>query len=576
MSVDELAIFHPPGHFSLPGNPFGKDIANAGLFLALARHGGYRRINVLNQLGLPAKQLAQDLFPDGNRSITVASGPLLSTDLPARGGVLLRGQPYLSELAWIRRAAAADSSYSLVGLIHTIAPPAIREQIGAASIAPVAEWDALICTSPAVQQAMQRMFEQWGEHLRERLGARHCPAPQLPFIPLAVDVDSIARNAARPEARRSLRQRSGIGEQDPLVLWVGRMSFFEKAFPQAMFQAVQAAARATGQRLSFGLCGWFPGGAADENRYREAARVHAPDVNVIFWDGNEPSLLADCWAAADIFLSLADNIQETFGLAPVEAMAAGLPAVVSDWDGYRVTVRDGVDGFLVPTLGASAGPLGELLSHLHTLGLESYQTYVGAVAQHTAVHVPSAAMALERLIRYPEQRAAMGAAARMRARLEFSWPVIVDQFQQLFLELAERRRSAAEDFETSGFCQRLHPLRGDPFADFRGFPSQLLTPETSLVCRGASSSLEALAPAELDRVFPGLRGSHEETLEIIALLQRNPGLTVAAVLDAFPPSRRDLLGKTISWLAKQGMIDWSPQAGERTMKDSRGCLGPEN
>ena len=28
-------------------------------------------------------------------------------------------------------------------------------------------------------------------------------------------------------------------------------------------------------------------------------------------------------------------------------MAAGLPVVVSDWDGYRDTVRDGVDGFRI-------------------------------------------------------------------------------------------------------------------------------------------------------------------------------------------------------------------------------------
>ena len=29
-------------------------------------------------------------------------------------------------------------------------------------------------------------------------------------------------------------------------------------------------------------------------------------------------------------------------------MAAGVPVVVSDWDGYRYTVSDGVEGFLVP------------------------------------------------------------------------------------------------------------------------------------------------------------------------------------------------------------------------------------
>ena len=48
--------------------------------------------------------------------------------------------------------------------------------------------------------------------------------------------------------------------------------------------------------------------------------------------------------------SLSDNMQETFGLTPIEAMAAGLPSVVSDWDGYRDTVQHREHGFRIPTL----------------------------------------------------------------------------------------------------------------------------------------------------------------------------------------------------------------------------------
>ena len=32
-------------------------------------------------------------------------------------------------------------------------------------------------------------------------------------------------------------------------------------------------------------------------------------------------------------------------------MAAGVPLVVSDWNGYRDLVRNGIDGFRVPTRG---------------------------------------------------------------------------------------------------------------------------------------------------------------------------------------------------------------------------------
>jgi glycosyltransferase involved in cell wall biosynthesis len=41
------------------------------------------------------------------------------------------------------------------------------------------------------------------------------------------------------------------------------------------------------------------------------------------------------YRAADVFLSPVDNVQEMFGIRPVEAMACGIPQVVADWNGYR-------------------------------------------------------------------------------------------------------------------------------------------------------------------------------------------------------------------------------------------------
>ena len=60
-----------------------------------------------------------------------------------------------------------------------------------------------------------------------------------------------------------------------------------------------------------------------------------PEVQLHVLDGRGEKVRREIWSAADIFVSLVDNIQETFGLAPLEAMAAGLPTVVSDWDGFR-------------------------------------------------------------------------------------------------------------------------------------------------------------------------------------------------------------------------------------------------
>ena len=39
--------------------------------------------------------------------------------------------------------------------------------------------------------------------------------------------------------------------------------------------------------------------------------------------------------SSDIFISIADNPQETFGLSLLNALVAGTPIIASDWSGYK-------------------------------------------------------------------------------------------------------------------------------------------------------------------------------------------------------------------------------------------------
>ncbi|WP_411675121.1 glycosyltransferase [Cohnella faecalis] len=49
-------------------------------------------------------------------------------------------------------------------------------------------------------------------------------------------------------------------------------------------------------------------------------------------------------------------VEDGFGLAPLEAMAAGLPVIVSDQTGMKDLVEHGKEGFIVPSRGCgSAG-----------------------------------------------------------------------------------------------------------------------------------------------------------------------------------------------------------------------------
>ena len=52
---------------------------------------------------------------------------------------------------------------------------------------------------------------------------------------------------------------------------------------------------------------------------------------------------------SDIFISLSDFCGETFGLTIMEAMCCGLPAIVSNFAGYKQHLKDEDTGFYVNT-----------------------------------------------------------------------------------------------------------------------------------------------------------------------------------------------------------------------------------
>lgn len=550
-----LAILHPSGQDALRPNPFGKDVANLQLWQALARHAGYARLDILTGQGVDPSGFVQRLLAEAPAGSEIVAGRVDISQAPAQAGVVLRGQPDLADLAWARRRRAADRAYSLVGLVHTLAPPAMRQIIAACSTAPMFEWDALICTSPSVRDNLQALFAGWGAHLAERTGGRPPPHPALPVIPLGVDASAFAALADRPEARARARADLGLGDDDILVLWVGRLSYYEKAFPQPMLRAVQAAQAATGRRVVFAMAGWFPD-AQDQGHYEAAVRAHAPDVDVRFVDGNDRGRLDDLWAVSDIFLSLVDNIQETFGITPLEAMASGLPVVVSDWDGYRATVREGVEGFLVPTLGGPPrGGLGAMLLEGHTLAGFSYQAYVGAVAQHTAVHIGRATEALSALMRSPDLRRRMGAAGRARVRETYDWPVVARQIHALTDDLAAARARAADPSARVA----ADPVKGDPFHTFAPFASQHLTLDTRLVASPGASAEAVRAAGEtatLDRGFPAYRAPPAMCAQALEMLIETGGTTVREVLLAFPAPERRAVELGLAWMAKYGFVDW--------------------
>jgi starch synthase len=534
----------------------GRHAAGEGFLKAYVRHAGVDRFLCQAPDRATFEDFTRRVQAIDDRGRNCHWLPADQPEKLASPGILQLYGPEMAGAAFLRRRGD-QRGYSIVGLTHTLSSHGAMDYIGALATVPIQAWDALICTSATAKAVVTRVLDNWRDYLKERTGARPPLDIELPVIPLGVECDAFATGEARAALRATWRARLGIGAEDVAVLFLGRLSFHAKAHPVAMYAAVERAAKAAKGKVHLIQAGWFANdGIAKE--FKAAADAFAPSLNTLFIDGRKPEVRREIWAAADVFCSLSDNIQETFGLTPVEAMAAGLPCVVSDWDGYRDTVRNGIDGFSVPTLLAPAGT-GDNIALRYQAGIDSYDRHIGVASQFAAVDIPAATAAFERLFSDAGLRATMGIAARQRAEAEFDWPNVIRRYQALWVELAQKRRSAGEIAPRTPGAPA-HPLRDDPFSVFASYPSVGFD-RNVMLSLAPDASIEQVA--EIRRFgMNDLAASEQppvEHVEVIFRALREFGPARAGdLVQLFPEARQAAVARGLVWLAKFDLLRFTP------------------
>ena len=554
--------YHPEAYTTSGPKLMGRNAAGESFLRGFLKHSKATEFWAQVQKPEHGQHFAQTVKAQGRDEVVKVVDKSTLSALQNIGTVYFPG-PGIGEHAFHRALAGSlgasarnsHTAWSLCGITHTTSSAGAMDALAELITAPVQPWDAVICTSSSVKNNVQRLFQAQVNYLQDRLGISKLVLPMLPVIPLGIHTQDFEFTEAQ---KTNARKELGVDQNTLVVLYLGRLSFHAKAHPLAMYQALQKAASAlaaSGKKIVLVECGWHANEFI-QNAYQEAASQTCPSVKVITLDGRLASARETAWAGADVFCSLSDNIQETFGIVPIEAMAAGLPVVVSDWDGYKDTVRHGVDGFRIPTCMPQAG-LATDLALRHALEVDTYDMYCGHTCSLISVDIEATAQAFIQLFESAELRQRMGQAGKQRAQQLYDWSTVIALYETLWQEQTQLRL-AAQTADQVVVPPLAWPARIDPFFAFESYPTQTLKP-TSMLALVDASATEALLKVNQYKILAMVNfaklvlPTDSEIAQVLNAAAYGP-TSAQALVQGIEPSRQAFVLRSLVWLLKLGVL----------------------
>ncbi len=460
-----------------------------------------------------------------------------------------------SHVARLRNAYAAEI-FPITGPMHSLSYPDFPAAFLRHLWPGATPRDCIIATSRAGGLAAEAFFDT----LRRGYGLAHVPGPSLRLVPLGLDPEKAAASPPEPAEKIALRAELGLPEEGALVLVLGRVSHSSKMDLLPLIRALGglfAPSEDEGPALpreavTLVLAGWAePDDPFPQSMVDIGARVGL-SVRLELRPGErrKQKLLR----ASDVFVSIADNPQETFGITLLEAQAAGLPVVASDYDGYRDLVAEGETGLLVPTIGPAAavadGWEDDAVDMLAPVLFDNQ--YHLLLAQRTAVRTDALRRALARLLADADLRRRMGRAGYERVRGQYLWPDIIERHLSLWDELWSL---PAPDIAT--LRRVAHPLHLPYSRVFASYPARALAPDERL--RPGRAGAAMLSGREHPIVYAGLDGFIQaDDVRKLPFLARK-GETAGRLAERFrelcPGLDADAAAYHILWALKHDLLE---------------------
>lgn len=157
----------------------------------------------------------------------------------------------------------------------------------------------------------------------------------LVFAPHAIDNARFAEDARYVKESKSIRAGLGIPEQDLVFLFAGK--FENKKSPLLLIRAFKRLTKENTHLI-------FVGNGVLENKLNAEAEGYA---NIHFLPFQNQASMPAVYRAGDVLVLPSGGPGETWGLCVNEAMACGLPVIVSDKVGCAVDlVQVGANGYI--------------------------------------------------------------------------------------------------------------------------------------------------------------------------------------------------------------------------------------
>lgn len=333
------------------------------------------------------------------------------------------------------RSLARHHNWPVVGITHDLSDPKVYDELVISHCGQPKESDAIVCCSEAAAKALGVQLAA----IRTMLRTKTKPL-QLPIIPHGLDLSSLPT-----PSKADSRVQLGVAPGDFVFLYFGRICGITKADLIGLLGSFHRVFHGR-PNVKLLLAGSVV--SADDAYYgrlkQRMEELHLQD-QVSFFLNPDSTVKAHLYASADVFVSPASSLQESFGITLLEAMAYEVPIIASNWDGYRDLVVHGQTGFLFPTHFAARPEIDPVET-----SFESWPMILHQLQDAISLDFQACEAFMRTCERDRDNARDMGRAGRLRVTELFEWKCIMRRYEECWAQLLDMASTEPTDVDPSG------------------------------------------------------------------------------------------------------------------------------